>query len=84
MLLKLERVGVHNNFFGLGGHSLLAIQIINRLEESFGLEVPLDVIFNSPSVAELAAYVDASMYTVYSDVSSPSNAGGGERESGEI
>jgi amino acid adenylation domain-containing protein len=83
-LLKLEKVGIHDNFFSLGGHSLLAIQVLNRLEGHFDLEVPLEVIFELPSVAELAAYLDAAMWAGHSDVPPIPNPGGGKRESGEI
>ena len=38
----------------LGGHSLLATQMISRLKDEFGLNVPLTVIFESPTIAELA------------------------------
>lgn len=57
-VLGLDRVGVHDNFFDLGGHSLLATQVISRLRDAFQLEVPLQSIFESPTVAELAGIID--------------------------
>jgi amino acid adenylation domain-containing protein/FkbM family methyltransferase len=53
-LLSIERVGVHDNFFMLGGHSLLATQVLARLLTLFKIELPLVVVFQSPTIAEFA------------------------------
>jgi len=53
-LLGLTSVGVSDNFFDLGGHSLLAIQLIARLEKTFGKTLPVAVLFQSPTVEQLA------------------------------
>ncbi|RKI03638.1 amino acid adenylation domain-containing protein [Corallococcus sp. AB038B] len=56
-LLGAPRVGVHDDFFELGGNSLLATQVISRVRESFGVDVPLRSAFEARTVAALAQVV---------------------------
>ena len=48
-VLKVERVGVEENFFEMGGHSLLATQVASRMREAFGIEIPLRLLFENPT-----------------------------------
>ena len=57
-LMGLERVSVHENFFLLGGHSLLGTQVIARIRDSFGVELPLRSLFDAPTVADLSAEIE--------------------------
>ncbi|HEX8318268.1 amino acid adenylation domain-containing protein [Longimicrobium sp.] len=60
-VLHLDRVGVAESFFDLGGHSLLATLAVARVQQVFGVEVPVRTIFDEPTVAEMAARVDAAL-----------------------
>jgi surfactin family lipopeptide synthetase A len=53
-VLNLEQVGIYDNFFELGGHSLLATQVISRSRQAFGLEIPLQLLFETPNIFGLA------------------------------
>ncbi|HEU0301669.1 MAG TPA: beta-ketoacyl synthase N-terminal-like domain-containing protein [Longimicrobium sp.] len=60
-LLGIDRIGVHDDFFGLGGHSLLATQIVSRVRDSFGLELPLKSVFEAPTIASYAGLIEAAI-----------------------
>ena len=64
VLLGLETVGIHDNFFELGGQSLMAVQVISRMRQAFGMDLPLVNLFEQPTVAFLAEYIATVQWAV--------------------
>jgi amino acid adenylation domain-containing protein len=53
-LLQIKKVSIRDNFFELGGHSLSATQLVSRIRDQFGIELPLHRVFERPTIELLA------------------------------
>jgi amino acid adenylation domain-containing protein len=53
-VLGVDEIGVTDNFFELGGNSLQATQIVARMRDAFDVDIPLQAVFEKPTVADLA------------------------------
>jgi amino acid adenylation domain-containing protein len=57
-ILKIDKIGVLDNFFDLGGHSLLAGQVLARVAKAFGVSLPIRALFEGPTIEALARRID--------------------------
>ena len=55
-LLRIDKVGIHDNFFDLGGHSLLIVKASYELSEALDQRVSVVELFQYPTIASLAEY----------------------------
>ncbi|APF18147.1 amino acid adenylation domain protein [Caldithrix abyssi DSM 13497] len=53
-ILNIEQVGVFDNFFELGGHSMMATQVVSKIQEEFGVNLPLRTFFEYPTIDGIA------------------------------
>ena len=58
-VLNLRKIGIEENFFDIGGHSLLATQVVSRMHNLFGIELPLQTLFENTTIAQLGKQVEA-------------------------
>jgi amino acid adenylation domain-containing protein len=57
-LLGVKQMTVQDDFFELGGDSLLATQVVSRIQKAFAVEIPLRVMFDSPTIAALVREIE--------------------------
>ncbi|MEW4924164.1 amino acid adenylation domain-containing protein [Algibacter sp. 2305UL17-15] len=60
-VLRMEKIGVHDNFIALGGHSLAAIRVTSRINEELGMNIPLNKVFNLPTIETYANHIEQTM-----------------------
>ncbi|MEL6141228.1 MAG: phosphopantetheine-binding protein, partial [Bacteroidota bacterium] len=56
-VLQIDRIGVRDNFLQIGGDSLSGIRVISRLSEAFELDLPVNLIFQYPTITGLAEHI---------------------------
>ncbi|WP_344974428.1 amino acid adenylation domain-containing protein [Salinactinospora qingdaonensis] len=57
-VLEQSSIGIFDDFFSLGGHSLLATKVVARVQQTFGVELPIRALFERSSLSQLAADLD--------------------------
>ncbi len=57
-ILGITDIGINSNFFDLGGHSLLAVKLMSRIEKEFKKELPVSVLFEAPTIKDLAKVIE--------------------------
>jgi len=60
-ILQIERIGVFDNFFEMGGHSLTAIRLVSRVIEAFELTLPINLVFEKPTIAAYSEHIEATI-----------------------
>jgi len=71
--LGIESIGIHEDFYDLGGDSLIAIRVVSRLRELYHIELPVRVLFEKTTIAELTDYIKKTVQTVQHLTSSPTD-----------
>jgi len=60
-VLRIDKIGVLDNFFDLGGHSLTGMRLVARIAESSGVQIPVHAIFQHPTILEMVQLVERAM-----------------------
>jgi amino acid adenylation domain-containing protein len=81
-ILSLDQVGIHDSFFDLGGHSLAATRVVSQILRVFQVEVPLQSLFQAPTIADLAKLIETIRWT--RQVQQGSIESKNEREQGDL
>jgi len=68
-VLRLERVGVHDNFFDLGGHSLLIMRLVADIQGTFNQEISIRTVFSMPTLEALAGEIERRIYEAIATMS---------------
>jgi acyl transferase domain-containing protein len=80
-LLGIDQIGIHDNFFDLGGHSLLATRVLARLQDTAGVNLSLETVFDAPTVAQMSDRITTLRWVSEAPTSSSQS---GDREEFEL
>jgi thioesterase domain-containing protein/acyl carrier protein len=58
-LLGIARIGIHDSFFDVGGHSLIAVRLFRMIKKEYGLDLPISMLFEAPTIAQCAEHIAA-------------------------
>ncbi|MCP4136878.1 MAG: amino acid adenylation domain-containing protein, partial [bacterium] len=58
-VLRIERIGIQDNFYKLGAHSLNVIKILSRIRREFEIDIKFNEIFQTPNIMILAELIDS-------------------------
>ncbi|GCF08361.1 amino acid adenylation domain-containing protein [Dictyobacter arantiisoli] len=73
-ILNLKSIDKNDNFFQIGGHSLLGTRATSRLQEIFGIAVPIVWLFEDPTVVQLARRIEEALRRQHTQIISPIEA----------
>ena len=75
-MLKIDRIGIHANFFDLGGHSFLVLRVLAEIEKACGRRLSVATLFQAPTVEQNRPNPDGGRFLDDSDVIVPLNPHG--------
>ncbi|MDR0268640.1 non-ribosomal peptide synthetase [Paenibacillus sp.] len=67
-ILAVSSIGANDHFFDLGGHSLTALKLITEVKKQFQIQLPLQDVFNTPVLSDMAALISGNEETDYSAI----------------
>ncbi|MEO1049776.1 MAG: amino acid adenylation domain-containing protein [Bacteroidota bacterium] len=68
VILSVDEVGIHDNFFMIGGHSLKATQVVSRIHKAMNVDIDVKAMFSHPTIAELAVLVEEADTSEYNAI----------------